>query len=387
MSPACRAAPTTRTAASSSTTRDRRDDHRPRHRQRRARPVHTYAEIGVRSYTPYRGHMYEWFVQDSWKATPKLRVELGLRHSIIQPYYSLWRNMVVFDPTVLRSGSSRQCRIRATGFIISGDRYNGLVIPGDGFPRCRPRAACRSPIPASSTACSAALPKQYSKIHKEDFQPRVGIRIRDQRQDRGPRRRRPLHDALGVSATPSSWAATRRCSRWFPSPTAGGQSRRRRPAQLSRFITTQDPIFQNPEAWTWNVTFEHEIGLSTPPSRSATSAAADCTLSASATSTSSRPGTVQANPGSKSDCLRPYTGFGPIRLTNNEASSRLQRVADRRQPPLLQGIQLRLGLHAVQVRRRRFGAAGHHPERVRCQHFLGTSELRYAPRRGDQLHL
>jgi hypothetical protein len=30
----------------------------------------TYAELGTRSYTPYRGHMYEWFVQDAWKATP-----------------------------------------------------------------------------------------------------------------------------------------------------------------------------------------------------------------------------------------------------------------------------------------------------------------------------
>ncbi len=57
----------------------------------------TYAEIGDRSYTPYRGQMFEWFIQDSWKATPKLRIEAGVRHSIIQPYYSLWRNMVVFD--------------------------------------------------------------------------------------------------------------------------------------------------------------------------------------------------------------------------------------------------------------------------------------------------
>ncbi len=58
----------------------------------------TYAELGTRAYTPYRGHMFEWFVQDSWKVKPNLRLEFGLRHSIIQPYYSLWRNMIVFDP-------------------------------------------------------------------------------------------------------------------------------------------------------------------------------------------------------------------------------------------------------------------------------------------------
>ena len=57
----------------------------------------TYAELGTRSFTPYRGHMFEWFVQDSWKVTPKLRLEPGVRNTIIQPYYSLWRNMVLFD--------------------------------------------------------------------------------------------------------------------------------------------------------------------------------------------------------------------------------------------------------------------------------------------------
>ena len=59
----------------------------------------SYSEIGVRSFTPYRGQMTEWFVQDSWKMTQRLRVELGLRHSLIQPHYSLWRNMALFDPS------------------------------------------------------------------------------------------------------------------------------------------------------------------------------------------------------------------------------------------------------------------------------------------------
>src|SRR5262249_21176016 len=46
----------------------------------------TYQEIGQRAYTPYRGNMAEAFVQDSWKATPRLRVEAGLRYTIQQPY-------------------------------------------------------------------------------------------------------------------------------------------------------------------------------------------------------------------------------------------------------------------------------------------------------------
>jgi hypothetical protein len=43
----------------------------------------TYAELGNRSYTPYRGHMIEFFGQDAWRATTKLRVEYGVRFSRI----------------------------------------------------------------------------------------------------------------------------------------------------------------------------------------------------------------------------------------------------------------------------------------------------------------
>ncbi|MDP2989007.1 MAG: carboxypeptidase regulatory-like domain-containing protein, partial [Kiritimatiellota bacterium] len=83
----------------------------------------SYAEIGVRSYTPYRANMYEWFVQDSWKATPKLRLEMGLRHSIVQPFFSLWRNMVVFDPRYY-DASKAVVQDPKTGYVISGDQYN-----------------------------------------------------------------------------------------------------------------------------------------------------------------------------------------------------------------------------------------------------------------------
>ena len=89
-------------------------------------------EIGQRSYTPYRGHMYEYFVQDSWKATQKLRLELGMRHTFIQPYYSLWSNMDVFDPSFY-DPSKAVVQDPKTGYILSGDPYNGIVIPGSGW--------------------------------------------------------------------------------------------------------------------------------------------------------------------------------------------------------------------------------------------------------------
>lgn len=59
----------------------------------------TYAEIGPRSFTPYRGHMFEYFAQDSWRVNQKLKLELGFRGTWQNGYYkSLWGNMAYFDP-------------------------------------------------------------------------------------------------------------------------------------------------------------------------------------------------------------------------------------------------------------------------------------------------
>jgi hypothetical protein len=65
-------------------------------------------------------------------------VNFGVRYTVIVPYQALWRNMSVFDPvlfdpatapTVIPIGPNQ-------GQIVprSGDRYDGLVIPGNGFP-------------------------------------------------------------------------------------------------------------------------------------------------------------------------------------------------------------------------------------------------------------
>ncbi|MGH9673367.1 MAG: carboxypeptidase regulatory-like domain-containing protein, partial [Bryobacteraceae bacterium] len=77
----------------------------------------TYAEIGPRSYTPYRGHMFEFFGSDSWKVTPGLKLELGFRGTWMNGYYkSLWGNMAVFDPA-LYDPTKAAVLDRATGNV------------------------------------------------------------------------------------------------------------------------------------------------------------------------------------------------------------------------------------------------------------------------------
>ncbi len=92
-----------------------------------------YSELGQRAYTPFRGSMTEAFAQDSWKATSKLHIDYGVRYTVIVPYSSLWRNMIVFDPSLY--DPSKAVKLNSNGQVIagSGDPYNGMVIPGNGW--------------------------------------------------------------------------------------------------------------------------------------------------------------------------------------------------------------------------------------------------------------
>ena len=43
----------------------------------------SYTEIGPRAYTIWRGSMYEFFAQDSWKVNSKLHIDYGIRTTTI----------------------------------------------------------------------------------------------------------------------------------------------------------------------------------------------------------------------------------------------------------------------------------------------------------------
>jgi hypothetical protein len=281
----------------------------------------TYAELGVRSFTPYRGHMFEWFAQDSWKVKPNLRLEFGLRHTIIQPYYSLWENMVVFDarfydPSIAVTQDPR------TGFITRGNlqaRYNGVIIPGDSFTKA---ASGRVTIADSGefNFLFRGVDKQYSAIHKRDFQPRVGLAysINDKTVFRvGAGRfftRLGVSDSVFLGGNPPLQPTASITGGKVDNPggTAGNV--------FPLVITTQDPIFKNPEAWHWSFTAERELGFNTVVEvgyvgRRGLHAQRERNIN------QLQPGTVQANAGINADFLRPFKGFGVIRVTNNDASS------------------------------------------------------------------
>ncbi|QOY91323.1 TonB-dependent receptor [Paludibaculum fermentans] len=276
-----------------------------------------YAELGARPYTPYRSHMFEWFAQDSWKVTDKLRLEIGLRHSIIQPYYSQWRNMAVFDPASY-DVSKAVVQDPKTGAILSGNYLNGMIIPGDGWPDS---AKGRVPIATSGEYNSLFKGnKEYSKIHYADFQPRLGIAytVTPKMVVRagGGRfyTRTGVSDSvfLGANAPFQPNASVANGSVDNPGAAAAN-------ARLPLFVTTQDPIFRMPSAWSWNTAVERELPWATTLEVSYVGRRG-IHLQRERNINQLMPGTLQ-NSTAYVDTLRPYKGYATIRVTNNEASS------------------------------------------------------------------
>ncbi|HEY3740313.1 MAG TPA: carboxypeptidase-like regulatory domain-containing protein [Bryobacteraceae bacterium] len=135
----------------------------------------SYTEIGQRAYTIYRGFLYEWFAQDSWKVNRNLTLSYGIRQSINIPYKALWGNQVFFDPKLYSSTTAPKVDPK-TGFVIigTGDPYDGMVIPGSGWPS---NACGHGVTPACGSAYNGLFhnyPDQYVN-NTAEFQPRVGL--------------------------------------------------------------------------------------------------------------------------------------------------------------------------------------------------------------------
>lgn len=108
-----------------------------------------YTETSNTTNAPTRYNQFEIYVNDQWHIHPRLNLTLGLRYQYIPWPYTDLNNIVGFDPARfdpakaplpgdISSGTiinvtpdSTGQRTRAEGFF---DPYNGLVLPGSGFP-------------------------------------------------------------------------------------------------------------------------------------------------------------------------------------------------------------------------------------------------------------
>lgn len=134
-----------------------------------------YQEANTNREGWYRFSQVEPYVQDDWKLSARLTVNLGLRFSYLQPQYSALQNTVLFLPQYFNP--TKAPRIApSTGAILpgSGDPYNGLALGGDAFPDSAKRRIPQTSDPAVQ-ALFRGLPKETAQKYLGTWGPRLGF--------------------------------------------------------------------------------------------------------------------------------------------------------------------------------------------------------------------
>ncbi|PYV21147.1 MAG: hypothetical protein DMG27_21395, partial [Acidobacteria bacterium] len=95
-----------------------------------------YSELGFRNYTPWVATQKGFFAQDSWKVTPRLTIQGGLRWDYFPPYHSRWCNFSSFNPLNYSTLPEIQQTVDpVTGSVTGGNPYNGISVPCQQLPR------------------------------------------------------------------------------------------------------------------------------------------------------------------------------------------------------------------------------------------------------------
>jgi hypothetical protein len=94
----------------------------------------TYNEASADPVGFFRFTTYQAFVSDTWRVRENLSIEAGVRYEYSTPTYAQGNNLVNFDPS--RYDPAQAVRVQANGLLVPGvgNRFNGLVIAGDGIP-------------------------------------------------------------------------------------------------------------------------------------------------------------------------------------------------------------------------------------------------------------
>jgi predicted heme/steroid binding protein len=293
----------------------------------------SYSEIGHRAYTIFRANMWEGFAQDSWKTSQNLTLTFGLRYSVIVPYHALWGNMIVFDPrfydpakavTISPTTGLIQGAIDPkTGLIVGtgADTYNGMVIPGSGFPSsANGRVPEADPAQFDFSRLFRGVSDHYSDIQWGEIQPRLGVAYQLNKKTvvrAGAGRyvtRLGVSDSVFLGGNPPFQPNASVSNGLADNPGAGGAG------NIPRVVTTQSLAFKPPESWAWNVTVEREMFWKSIVSVGYV-ARRGLHLQREANINQPTTAVVAANPGVNINALRPYKGFGSIRQTDNVANS------------------------------------------------------------------
>jgi hypothetical protein len=147
-----------------------------------------YAEYGFRNETPWVSWQQGYFGQDTWKVTPHLTIEGGMRWDYFPNYHSRWCNFAMFNPLSYSTlPGTQQVIDPATGLVEGGNYYNGIAMPCQSIPSSANGhlGVFGEPFNASSASTInqqlvangiiRGYPPQIIPNHYRAFQPRFGF--------------------------------------------------------------------------------------------------------------------------------------------------------------------------------------------------------------------
>ncbi len=281
-----------------------------------------YTEGSNDNFTYVRFNQVESYLADTWRVTPRLTVDLGVRQQFFGAPYSAYNNLVTFVPELFDPRRAQQ--VVPTGSNAgqlapnTGSPYNGLVIGGNSYPDPArvPAAALRA------TQLFHNLPDSlYSSQNK--FSPRVGL-VYDL-TGKGTTVFRSgvaiYYDRLAAGRTveaggnPPFTSTVTLFDGKLDDPSSGKAS-----AQFPVAVTSVDPAITAPTTYNWNVGVQRKVFLNSILDVNYVSTQGrhllrrpDLNLVTPELQNSNR--TVNIN------ALRPYQGYTNIRLYESGASS------------------------------------------------------------------
>jgi len=148
-----------------------------------------YQELGFRNRTPWNGMQYGLFAQDTWKASPRLTISGGLRWDYYAPYASKYCNWSTFNQFFYsQTLGIKQVVDPNSGFVVSGNPYNGIAAPCDRLPTSAVghlKGVFGQPLTSSNinsinqrlvdAGIMRGLPDGIFQQHYRNFQPRLGF--------------------------------------------------------------------------------------------------------------------------------------------------------------------------------------------------------------------
>jgi len=93
----------------------------------------TFSQSTARPRGYFRYNQLEFYVQDTWKVTPRLTLDYGMRFAWIPPQYDAKNQIAVFDPAAY--DPAQAVHVNPDGSInlsLGGNRLNGLVFTKNG---------------------------------------------------------------------------------------------------------------------------------------------------------------------------------------------------------------------------------------------------------------